>query len=75
MNFNGRIRHLNDDDVAKMSMSTLGLSGLDYCNVLLVGCPNHTIDILQKIHNKAARVATLSKPHKHITPNTFTGCL
>ena len=49
-------------------MSSLFLSRIDYCNALLVGCPNYTIDRLQRVQNKAARITSLTRPHDHITP-------
>ncbi len=39
---------------------------LDYCNVLLGGCP--AINKLQIVQNDAARILTRSRKYEHITP-------
>ena len=44
------------------------LSGLDYCNCLLVGVPTSVIQPLQKIQNFAAGVVLLAPRHYHSTP-------
>ncbi len=43
-------------------------SRLDYCNVLLGGCPASSINKLQIVQNAAARVLTRSRKYDHITP-------
>ena len=64
----GRLRKLIDMDTTKMLIHSLVINRLDYCNSLMLGIPSNTIDRLQKIQNKAARIVTLSKPRDHITP-------
>ena len=43
-------------------------SKLDSCNSLLYGLPQSLIDRLQAVQNCAARFATRSRKHDHITP-------
>ncbi len=54
------------------------LSRIDYCNVLLTGCPDTTLQPLQKVQNSAARLITKSHRQQPCSPllkKTFTGCL
>ena len=46
----------------------LVVSKIDYCNAPFLNAPSTTIDRLQKIQNRAARLVTLSRPREHITP-------
>ncbi|KAF7251301.1 hypothetical protein EYD10_03390, partial [Varanus komodoensis] len=43
-------------------------SCLDYCNVLYVGLPLKTVQILQLVQNKAARLLMGTDRYSHITP-------
>ena len=64
----GKMREHIDEDVTKLLVISFITSRLDYCNALLSGCPNHLIERLQKIQNRAARLITLTKRTEHITP-------
>ena len=55
-----KIRHLIDEDTARLVIHALVTSRLDYCNSLLLGTSKRNIHRLQKIQNKAARVVTRS---------------
>ena len=64
----GKIRKMLDSDTTKTLVQSLVVSKIDYCNALLLNAPSTTIDRLQKIQNRAARLVTLSRPREHITP-------
>ena len=44
------------------------LSKLDYCNALLVNCPQYLLDKLQRVQNAAARLVFRVKKNEHVTP-------
>ncbi len=46
----------------------LVVSNLDYCNALLCDIPSYLVRKLQVVHNRAARLVTLTRPRAHITP-------
>ena len=46
----------------------LVVSNLDYCNSLLLDVPDNQLSRLQRIHNRAARLVTLTALREHITP-------
>ena len=43
-------------------------SRLDYCNALFYGAPENSLDQLQRLQNRAARILTLTPKFSHITP-------
>ena len=64
----GNIRNYINEEVAKTLVTSLILSKLDYCNVLLAGTPKALIDRLQLVQNSAARLVVRSKKREHVTP-------
>ena len=56
------------DSVAETLIHAFISSRLDYCNGVLFGLPNKSIDRLQYVQNSAARVLTRTKRWQHITP-------
>ena len=52
----------------KTLMCSLVLSRLDYANSLLVNCPQHSIQRLQKVQNSAARLTLKLRKTDSITP-------
>jgi len=55
-------------DSAKALVHAFISSRLDYCNSLLYGLPQKSIDRLQRVQNMAARLITGTKITDHITP-------
>ena len=49
-------------------MIKLITSRLDYCNALINGISNTTLNKLQHVQNTAARIITRTSRHSHITP-------
>ncbi|KAK6178265.1 hypothetical protein SNE40_013071 [Patella caerulea] len=64
----GCIRKYLNADSAKILVSSLILSRIDYCNSLLAGAPSSLISRLQKIQNTAARIISLAPCYSHMTP-------
>ena len=63
------IRQYLTTEVAKKKLvCAFVLSRLDYANALLVGCPKHCLDRLQKVQNSAARLVLKAKKCDHVTP-------
>ena len=44
------------------------LSRLDYCNLLLAGCPKYLLSKLQKVQNNDARLIFRTTRSAHVTP-------
>jgi Reverse transcriptase (RNA-dependent DNA polymerase) len=62
------VRHLLTDDVAKTLACSIVGSRLDYCNVLLHGCPEASIVRLQRAQNALARVVLKVPRRTHAAP-------
>uniref|UniRef100_A0A8D3B260 Reverse transcriptase domain-containing protein n=1 Tax=Scophthalmus maximus TaxID=52904 RepID=A0A8D3B260_SCOMX len=58
---------LSQKDAEKLVIAFV-TSRLDYCNSLLLGCPNKSVKSLQLIQNAAARVLTGTRKRDHISP-------
>ena len=54
-------------DTAQQLFSSFVLSRLDYCNTVLAGLPNKSLNILQRVQNTAARVILNRRPRDHIS--------
>lgn len=63
-----QIRGRVTDEVMMQLLSSLVLSRLDYCNVVLAGLPASTLQPLQKVQNAAARLILGLDRRSHITP-------
>ena len=62
------VRHLLSESVAQTLACSLINSRLDYCNSLLYGAPESTINKLQRAQNNAARVVLAAKRHSDAKP-------
>ena len=62
------IRNFLSEEAAKMLVTTLVLSRLDYCNALLAGTTEKNIAKLQVIQNHAAKLIKRKKKYDHATP-------
>ena len=62
-------------DVAAGLVSALVLSRLDYCNAILVGLPQTTLSLLQRVLRVAARMVLNLRPCDHVTQrcSSYTG--
>ena len=63
------IRHLLSTDATNTLVSAFVLSRLDYCNSLLLGCPQYLLNKLQKVQNNAARLVLRFSKTDHISPH------
>ena len=64
----GRVRKSITEETTKFLVHGLVTSRLDYCNSLLFGLPDSTLNRLQRVQNRAARMVTRTKLYDHITP-------
>ena len=64
------IRKFLTREICHQLMLSLAISHLDYGNAILIGCPNTTLGLMQKVQNTAARMV-LNKHHSH----SATECL
>jgi len=64
----GHIRCYLTSDASKSLVNGLIRSRLDYCNALLNGLPQTSINKLQRIYNTAAMIVTRTSRRSHITP-------
>jgi len=64
----GYIRRYLTSDASKSLVNGLITSRLDYCNALLNGLPQTSINKLQRIQNTAARIVTRTSRRSHMTP-------
>ncbi len=63
-----RIRKYLTNDATQIILHSLVSSKLDYCNSIFFGLPKNMLNRLQSCLNSAARLATHTKKHDHITP-------
>ena len=64
----GCIRKMLTDEAAVQLVHSLISSRLDYCNSLMYGLPNSSIQRLQRMQNIAARIVSRCPKYCHITP-------
>ena len=64
----GRIRKFLTAPAAKTIVHSLVASRLDYCNAVLAGLPEYSINKLQSVQNSAAHLVCHVKNYDHITP-------
>jgi hypothetical protein len=64
----GHIWRYLTSDANKSLVNELITSRLDYCNALLNGLPQASINKLELIHNTEARIVTRTSRQSHITP-------
>ena len=64
-----KVRHILSQNDAEKLVHAFVTSRLDYCNALLSGCPNKSLNSLQLVQNAAARILTGTNRRDHITPS------
>ncbi len=67
----GKIRNFLSQDVTRIYIHALITSRLDFCNSLLSGLPNRSIQPLQRVQNNAARLVSRTSKYSSITPVLF----
>uniref|UniRef100_A0A3P8PIB2 Pyrin domain-containing protein n=1 Tax=Astatotilapia calliptera TaxID=8154 RepID=A0A3P8PIB2_ASTCA len=63
-----KVRNILSQSDAEKLVHAFITSRLDYCNLLLSGCPKNSLKSLQLIQNAAARVLTGTRKREHISP-------
>ena len=63
-----KIRRFLSEDAAKTIVHTLMTSKLDYCNSVLNGLPNTTLEFLVRVQKAAARLISNKTKFQHISP-------
>ena len=63
-----KIRRFLPEDAAKTMVHTLITSKLDYCNSILNGLPNNTLEFLIRAQKAAARLKSNKTEFQHISP-------
>ena len=63
-----KIRRFLSEDAAKTMVHTLINSKLDYCNSILNGLPNTTLEFLVRVQKAAARLISNKTKFQHISP-------
>ena len=64
----GKIRSLLDQSATEKLVHAFVTSRLDYCNIVLYGCPEFQLNKLQSVQNAAARLVRRQNKSAHITP-------
>ena len=62
------IRRFLTEEATKSLVTSCVLSRIDYCNALLTGCPDTTLQPLQKVQNSAARLIARSHRQQPCSP-------
>ncbi len=63
-----RLRPMLSFPVAERLINTFVFTRIDYCNALLAGASQATLNKLQVVQNSAARILTRTRMRDHITP-------
>ena len=63
----GSVRNILSDDVRSQLIHAVVTVRIDYCNSLLYGLPEYSLDRLQKLLNTAARILRRVSKFDHIT--------
>ena len=64
-----QIRHRVGAEVTTQLVLALVTSRLDYCNAVLAGVPQSTLEPLQRVQNAAARLVHQLNVRDHVTPS------